>query len=76
MKTELEGLKLKKLNFHLADLGDVIFLFQDEALIKFHPALSRCWKKSGWKLQYGTNNLKEKKAQIGNDVFILNYDLS
>lgn len=31
------------------------------------------WEKSGWCLQYGTNNLKDKKARIGDELFISNY---
>lgn len=35
---------------------------------------SATWKKLGWELQYGTNNLKEeKKAKIGKELFIFNY---
>jgi len=29
-----------------------------------------------WKMQYGMNNYKKEKAEIGNELFICNYDLS
>jgi DNA adenine methylase len=35
----------------------------------------RMWKKSGWRLQYGTNNLSEKKAKIGEELIISNYEV-
>ena len=56
---------LKKLNFHLANLGDVILLFQDEALIKFHPALSRCWNKIGERKEVQTFDNHGKSAIFG-----------
>lgn len=34
---------------------------------------SKGWQKTKWKLQYGTNNLKEKKAKIGDELFISNF---
>ena len=33
------------------------------------------WQKKEWKLQYGTNNLKDKaEATVGNELFLYNYD--
>jgi hypothetical protein len=29
-----------------------------------------------WKLQYGMNNYKQESAEIGNELFIANYDMS
>lgn len=34
------------------------------------------WQRSGWRLQYGTNNLEGKKAKIGNELFLSNYNLN
>lgn len=53
------------MNFHLANLGDVILLFQDEALIKFHPALSRCWNKIGERKEVQTFDNHGKSAIFG-----------
>jgi len=53
------------LNFHLSNLGEVILLFQDEALIKFHPALSRCWNKIGERKEIQTFDNHGKSAIFG-----------
>lgn len=53
------------MNFHIANLGDVILLFQDEALIKFHPALSRCWNKIGERKEVQTFDNHGKSAVFG-----------
>lgn len=53
------------MNFHLAHLGEVILLFQDEALIKFHPALSRCWNKIGERREVQTFDNHGKSTIFG-----------
>lgn len=53
------------MNFHLAHLGEVILLFEDEALIKFHPALSRCWNKIGERREIQTFDNHGKSAIFG-----------
>ena len=53
------------MNFHLANLGEVILLFEDEALIKFHPALSRCWNKIGERREIQTFDNHGKSAIFG-----------
>ena len=53
------------MNFHLAHLGDVLLFFEDEALVRFHPLLSRTWSRIGERKEVGTADNHGKSAVFG-----------